>query len=221
MRRRAANWFNSLQTMLRLQLPAWLVFAIATLVEHPASLILLLVGNAITMTAVCRALGFDLDGTYLRGLARRGLAYFVALSAYTVFVTLVVMYDRERRVQVDREELADARRVEPEIVVRARQADRQQHARERRQALERCGNARTGIGFAGEIEREAAHRRTVSDAQVRTDGVDVAQVGGDQQQGVAAPREFVRERTAEPARGADDECGHNASLRASSDVCRR
>jgi len=66
MRRRAANWFNSLQTMLRLQLPAWLVFAIATLVEHPASLILLLVGNAITMTAVCRALGFDLDGAVYR-----------------------------------------------------------------------------------------------------------------------------------------------------------
>ncbi|MBA8887750.1 hypothetical protein FHW12_001964 [Dokdonella fugitiva] len=91
MRRRAANWFKSLQTMLRLQLPAWLVFAIATLVEHPVSLVLLLVGNAITMTAVCRALGFDLDGAYLRGLARRGLAYFVALSAYTAFVTLVVV----------------------------------------------------------------------------------------------------------------------------------
>jgi ankyrin repeat protein len=91
MRRRAANGFSSLQTLLRLQLPAWLLFALAALIDHPASLILLLAGNAITMTAACRALGFDLDGAYLRGLARRGLAYFVALSAYTALVTLIVM----------------------------------------------------------------------------------------------------------------------------------
>ncbi|HEY6941852.1 ankyrin repeat domain-containing protein [Dokdonella sp.] len=90
MRRRAVNGFNVLRSMLRLQLPAWLIFAIAAVVDHPVSLVLLLAANALTMTAVSRALGFDHDSAYLHALARRGLAYFVASSAYTALVALIV-----------------------------------------------------------------------------------------------------------------------------------
>ncbi|HEU4664353.1 MAG TPA: ankyrin repeat domain-containing protein [Dokdonella sp.] len=90
MRRRAVNGLNFLRSMLRLQLPAWLIYAVAALVDHPVSLVLVLLANAITLAAVCRALGFDHDSPYLHTLARRGLAYFVASSAYTALVALIV-----------------------------------------------------------------------------------------------------------------------------------
>jgi ankyrin repeat protein len=90
MRRRAVNWFHALQTSIRLLLPGWLLFSLAALIEHPVSLILLLLGNALVMTAVCRSIGFDRDSSFVRSMARRGLAYFIPLSAYTALVAAAV-----------------------------------------------------------------------------------------------------------------------------------
>jgi ankyrin repeat protein len=90
MRRRAVNRIQSLQTAIRLLLPSWLLFAIAALIEHPVALIPLLLANAIAMTAVCRTAGFDRETSFLHGVARRGLAYFILLSAYTAFIAALV-----------------------------------------------------------------------------------------------------------------------------------
>ena len=91
MRGRALSRFQSTRTAIRLLLPAWLLFAIAALIAHPASLVALLLANAVAMTAMSRAVGFDHDTRFMQGLARRGLAYFVALSAYTAITAAIVV----------------------------------------------------------------------------------------------------------------------------------
>jgi ankyrin repeat protein len=81
-----ANRFHTLSVAARHLLPAWLLFALAVAVDHPLSLILLLAANAIVMTGICSAIGFDMEGNFPRSIARRGLAYFVLLTAYTAVV---------------------------------------------------------------------------------------------------------------------------------------
>jgi len=90
MRKRASNGLQVLRTAIRLLLPAWLLFGVAALVVHPVSLVALLLANAIVMTAISRAIGFDQDTGFARGLARRGAAYFVASSAYAALVAAFV-----------------------------------------------------------------------------------------------------------------------------------
>jgi ankyrin repeat protein len=90
MRGRASNGFKVLRIAIRLLLPAWLLFAIAALVVHPVSLVALLLANAIVMTAIARAIGFDHDAAFVPALARRGVVYFVASSAYAAVVAALV-----------------------------------------------------------------------------------------------------------------------------------
>jgi ankyrin repeat protein len=91
MRGRASNGFQTLRTTVRLLLPAWLLFLIAALVVHPVSLVALLLANAVAMTAMSRVAGFDHDTRFIQGLARRGVAYFVASSAYAAVVAGLVV----------------------------------------------------------------------------------------------------------------------------------
>ncbi len=72
--------------------PALIVFAVAGLVHHPLMLALLLVADALTLAAVCLAIGVDLESTFARSVLRRGSAYFILLVAYTAFTALVMGY---------------------------------------------------------------------------------------------------------------------------------
>jgi ankyrin repeat protein len=76
---------------LRYLLPAWLAFALAAPVQHPLTFVLLLVGNALAMTAICQALGLGSESSFARSIARRGLAYFVMLTTYSAAVAAVVV----------------------------------------------------------------------------------------------------------------------------------
>ncbi|HEY0179272.1 MAG TPA: hypothetical protein VGC30_06545, partial [Dokdonella sp.] len=82
---------SSLYAAFRHFLPAWLLFAATALVDHPLSLVVLLIADAIAMTAVCRLVGFEMEATFLRSVARRGLAYFVLLTLYTAFVAVLLV----------------------------------------------------------------------------------------------------------------------------------
>ncbi|MBN8728765.1 MAG: ankyrin repeat domain-containing protein [Xanthomonadales bacterium] len=77
---------RTLQAVLRQLLPAWLCFAAVAFIEHPLSLVILLAGNALCLVGVCRAFGFDRQGSFGRNAARRGVAYFVLLSLYTALL---------------------------------------------------------------------------------------------------------------------------------------
>ena len=90
MPRRAVNRLSMFLAAIRRLLPAWLCFLLAAVLDHPLSLILLLVGNALAMTGICRAIGFEMEPGFARSIARRGLAYFVLLTLYTAFVAAVV-----------------------------------------------------------------------------------------------------------------------------------
>ena len=90
MPKRAMTRLHAFSAMIRLLLPAWAVFLLAGLIAHPLCLVLLLAANAMVMTGVCRAIGFDREATFARSIARRGLAYFVMLTAYTAFVAVVL-----------------------------------------------------------------------------------------------------------------------------------
>ena len=65
--------------------PGWVAVAIAAASTHPLVLIPLLLANALTMAAVCHAIGFDPEPRFGRTVLRRGAATravpVVALSA--------------------------------------------------------------------------------------------------------------------------------------------
>lgn len=86
MRKRAVNRLHTLYAVVRHLTPAWLLFSLAALVDHPLSLVLLLAANALAMTGICHGVGFDMDASFPRSIARRGVSYFVMLTAYTAFV---------------------------------------------------------------------------------------------------------------------------------------
>jgi len=90
MPRRAVNRLHTFFAAIRRLLPAWLCFVLAAVLDHPLSLILLLAGNALAMTGICRAIGFEMEPSFARSIARRGLAYFVLLTLYTAFVAAIV-----------------------------------------------------------------------------------------------------------------------------------
>jgi len=75
---------------IRHMLPAWLAFALAAPVQHPLTFVLLLIGNSLAITGLCHALRLDMESSFRRSIARRGLAYFVLLTAYSAVVTLLV-----------------------------------------------------------------------------------------------------------------------------------
>ncbi|HEX7815596.1 ankyrin repeat domain-containing protein [Dyella sp.] len=80
-----------------LQSLAWfvpgLVFvAIAAIGAHPLALIPLLAANALTMAAVCHAIGFDPEPRFLRTVLRRGAAHLVMFTGYVVLVFLLIAW---------------------------------------------------------------------------------------------------------------------------------
>jgi ankyrin repeat protein len=91
MAKTAVPRLQSLSRSIRHLLPAWLAFALAALAPHPLTLVLFLIGNALAMTGICRALGFGMEASFGQGIARRGLAYFVLETAYTAAVAALAI----------------------------------------------------------------------------------------------------------------------------------
>lgn len=90
------------QTKLRrrppfLQSLAWFIPSLIAVVAagwatHPLTLIPLLLANALTMAAVCHAIGFDPEPRYGRTVLRRGAAHLVMFTAYTALVFVLVAW---------------------------------------------------------------------------------------------------------------------------------
>jgi ankyrin repeat protein len=91
MPKNAAPRLQSFSLALRHLLPAWLLFALAAPVQHPLTFVLLLCGNALAMTGICHALGLAMESSFGRSIARRGLAYFVLLTAYAAVVAALIV----------------------------------------------------------------------------------------------------------------------------------
>lgn len=72
--------------------PGLLAVAIAALSASPLSLIPLLLANALTMAAVCHAIGFDPEPRFMRTVLRRGAAHLVMFTGYVVLVFLLVAW---------------------------------------------------------------------------------------------------------------------------------
>lgn len=70
--------------------PGWLAVAVAALSTHPVVLIPLLLANALTMAAVCHAIGFDPEPGFGRTVLRRGAAHLLMFSSYVALVFLLV-----------------------------------------------------------------------------------------------------------------------------------
>jgi ankyrin repeat protein len=88
---RVVNRLTIVFSATRHLLPAWLLFAAAVAVDHPLSLVLILVANAITMTGVCHSIGFGMEGSFAQSIARRGLVYFVLSTVYTAIVAALLV----------------------------------------------------------------------------------------------------------------------------------
>jgi ankyrin repeat protein len=73
-------------------LPALAAVACAGLTASPLALIPLLLANALAMSAVCHAIGFDPESSYLRTVLRRGSAYVVMFTAYTFVIFVLVAW---------------------------------------------------------------------------------------------------------------------------------
>ncbi|MGN6094381.1 MAG: ankyrin repeat domain-containing protein, partial [Luteibacter jiangsuensis] len=73
-------------------LPALAAIACAGLTASPLALIPLLLANALAMGAVCHAIGFDPETSYLRTVLRRGSAHLVMFTAYTFVVFVLVAW---------------------------------------------------------------------------------------------------------------------------------
>lgn len=73
-------------------LPALAAVACAGLTASPLALIPLLLANTLAMAAVCHAIGFDPEPTYLRTALRRGSAYVVMFTVYTFAVFVLVAF---------------------------------------------------------------------------------------------------------------------------------
>ena len=90
MSKRMVNRMQKSLVTVRHLLPAWLCFALAGVIDHPLTLVPLLIANAIAMTGICNAIGFGMETSFARSVARRGLAFFVLLTVYTVFVAAIL-----------------------------------------------------------------------------------------------------------------------------------
>lgn len=71
-------------------IPALVVFAATLPLVHTSALVPLLVGNALMLTAICAGIGFDMESSFARSVARRGLVGLVLLSLYTGFVAVLL-----------------------------------------------------------------------------------------------------------------------------------
>jgi ankyrin repeat protein len=73
-------------------IPGLVAVAAASLSTHPLTLILLLLANALTMAAICHAIGFDPEPRFIRTVLRRGAAYLVMFSLFTALVFALVAW---------------------------------------------------------------------------------------------------------------------------------
>lgn len=71
--------------------PALLVFAAALAAADGLVPILLLLGDALMLTALCASIGFDMEGSFVRSIARRGLAALLALALFAVFIAALLL----------------------------------------------------------------------------------------------------------------------------------
>ncbi len=72
--------------------PGLIAVAIAALDTHPLTLVPLLLANALTMAAVCHAIGFDPEPRFGRTVLRRGAAHLVMFTAYVALVFVLVAW---------------------------------------------------------------------------------------------------------------------------------
>ncbi len=72
--------------------PGWIAVAIAAATTHPLVLVPLLAANALTMAAVCHAIGFDPEPRFGRTVLRRGAAHLVMFSTYVAVVFLLIAW---------------------------------------------------------------------------------------------------------------------------------
>ena len=72
--------------------PGWLAVALAASIDHPVVLIPLLLANALTMAAVCHAIGFDPEPRFGRTVLRRGAAHLVMFSTYVALVFVLIAW---------------------------------------------------------------------------------------------------------------------------------
>lgn len=73
-------------------IPGLLAVAVAGLATHPLTLIPLLLANALTMAAICHAIGFDPEPHFVRTVLRRGAAHLVMFTGYSVLVFVLVAW---------------------------------------------------------------------------------------------------------------------------------
>jgi len=73
-------------------IPGLIFVAIAAIGAHPLALIPLLAANALTMAAVCHAIGFDPEPRFLRTVIRRGAAHLVMFTGYVALVFLLIAW---------------------------------------------------------------------------------------------------------------------------------
>ena len=73
-------------------IPGLLAVAAAGLATHPLTLIPLLLANALTMAAICHAIGFDPEPRFVRTVLRRGAAHLVMFTGYTALVFVLVAW---------------------------------------------------------------------------------------------------------------------------------
>ena len=91
---------SSVLTSLIWFLPGFIVAGIAAAVgAHPATLILLLLANTLTMAAVCHAIGFDPEPNFARTVLRRGTAHLTMFTCYVALVFLLVAWPMLRLTQ--------------------------------------------------------------------------------------------------------------------------
>ena len=72
--------------------PGWIAVAIAAASDHPLVLIPLLAANALTMAAVCHAIGFAPEPRFGRTVLRRGAAHLVMFSTYVAVVFVLIAW---------------------------------------------------------------------------------------------------------------------------------
>lgn len=72
--------------------PGLIAVAAAGLASHPLTLIPLLLANALTMAAICHAIGFDPEPSFGRTVLRRGAAHLVMFTGYTALVFVLVAW---------------------------------------------------------------------------------------------------------------------------------
>lgn len=89
MRKRAVDRIQTTLSLLGYLAPAWLLLAAAAIVPS-GSVVLSLIANAVAMTGICRAIGFEMEASYPRSLIRRGSVHLIQLTLYTAFVAAVL-----------------------------------------------------------------------------------------------------------------------------------